>query len=83
VKFVVRHYRGRPGSFSADPSTVQVTVQGRGTVYRSYLATAGKLSVLRASRDSISGTVYANLRQKSGKGQSELNGSWSCRVGTG
>jgi hypothetical protein len=82
VKFVVRGYGG-PGSFSVDPATVQVTVQRRGKAYRSYLATAGKLTVTHASRDSISGTVYANLRQKNGKKESQLNGTWTCSVGTG
>jgi hypothetical protein len=82
VKFVVRNYGG-PGRFSANGSTVQVVVERRGTRYRSYVATAGRLTVLHASKDSISGTVYANLRRKSGTEQSELNGTWSCRVGTG
>lgn len=83
VKFVVRSYGGGPGRVSADPSTVQVTVRRHGTPYRTYLATAGKLTVTHASKDSISGTVYANLRRKSGKQQSQLNGTWSCSVGTG
>jgi hypothetical protein len=82
VRFVVPNYDG-PGRFSANGSTVKVTVQRRGTTYRSYLATAGRLTVTRASKAAISGLVYANLRQKSGTRQSELNGTWTCRVGTG
>ncbi len=82
VKFLLPNFRG-PGRFSADGSTVQVVVERRGSPYRSYLATAGRLTVVRAGKDSISGTVYASLRQKSGTKQSQLNGSWSCRVGAG
>lgn len=82
VRFVFRKFRG-PGRFSANGSTVQVVVERRGTAYRTYLATAGRLTVKLAGKNSISGTVYANLRRKGGTTQSELNGTWSCRLGTG
>jgi hypothetical protein len=78
VKFVLPHFAGR-GRFSADASTVQVLIQSHG----SYVARAGRLTVTHADAHTISGNVYATLRQKGGTKQSQLNGTWSCPVGTG
>jgi hypothetical protein len=86
VKFVVRNFRGR-GQFSANGSighggtTVEVAVGRPGT--REYVATAGRLTVASAKKGSIAGTVYASLRQAGGTKRASLNGTWSCRIGTG
>jgi hypothetical protein len=47
------------------------------------VGTVGRLTILRADTGSVSGTVYANLHQKNGMRQAELNGTWSCRTTVG
>jgi hypothetical protein len=72
VRFAVPglHGRGR----SSARTVVEVTA-GRGG---SYLGTDGRLTITRATRRFISGTVYASLRH--GAKRASLNGTWSCRV---
>ena len=87
VKFVVRNFHGS-GRFSANGSTahggtvVEVAV-GQHGAKGSYVATAGRLTIARANERSVAGTVYASLRQAGGTKQASLNGTWSCRIGTG
>ncbi len=88
VKFVVRDYRGTR-RFPADRSTghggtlVEVLVQQHGVTKGTYLATAGRLTILRETKDVVSGTVFASLRQANGKSRASLNGTWSCRTTVG
>jgi hypothetical protein len=82
VKFVLRNYRGR-GRWSAKGATVQVLIGRHGNTIGTDVGTGGRLTILHADKGSVSGTVYANLRQRNGTKESELNGTWSCRLGTG
>lgn len=82
VKFVVRNFRGS-GRFSADGSMVQVAIERWGATSGSYVATAGRLTIAHARGDVVSGTVFASLRQAHGTKRASLNGTWSCRIGTG
>jgi hypothetical protein len=68
VEFIIRDYRG-PGKYWAH-NAVHVAA---------YVATAGRVSIGRANKDSLSGTVYASLHEAGGTKQANLNGTWSCR----
>ena len=87
VKFVT-HDRG-PGRISADGSAprggtvVQVLVQRHGVPQGTFIATAGRLTIVRATKGAISGTVFASLRRAAGTKRTSLNGTWSCRTTVG
>ncbi|HJU36645.1 MAG TPA: hypothetical protein VJ716_04405 [Gaiellaceae bacterium] len=88
VRFVLRNYRGA-GRYSAAGSAphggtaVEVLVQRHGVTSASYVATAGRLTVAHAANGVILGTVFASLRRADGTKRASLNGTWSCRIGTG
>jgi hypothetical protein len=89
VKFVLRNYRGSPGRFSANASSrqggtaVEVTVGRHGVTKATYVALAGRLTIVHATGRSISGTVFASLRNAAGTKRASLNGTWSCRTTVG
>ena len=88
VVFVLRNYYGvgrymANGSRPIGGAPVVVELGRRGAAKTFYLATAGRVTILRARSGSISGTVYASLRERGGAKRANLNGSWSCRTTVG
>jgi hypothetical protein len=77
VRFHLRTFRGA-GRHSAN-GAVEVAVQP----HASYLATTGRLTILRSGHDSISGSVFASLRERAGTKRASLNGTWTCRTTVG
>ena len=44
------------------------------------MATNGKVSIVHATKGSLSGFVYAELYRGGSAKQASLNGTWHCRV---
>jgi hypothetical protein len=88
VKLVIRGYHGSgsyPASVSVPPgvqieTAVRVAIGRRGATSGSYVATAGRVRIVRATNGSISGMVYANLLDEARPSRANLNGTWSCRI---
>lgn len=81
LKFVVSNSRGF-GRHSAK-GAVEVLVLQHGVTTGTYVATAGRLTIVRAQGRVISGLVFASLRQANGTRRASLNGTWSCRTTVG
>lgn len=85
VRFFIRNYDG-VGRHSANGSVplgggpVELTVERHGARTGSYLATTGRVTILRARNGVVSGLVFASLLRRSGTMRASLNGTWSCTV---